>query len=198
MTATMAVRIIITSVRRLGSHGPHPSELERTEVIASPLLGLGTGEQSTVIIEVLDTPFAGAVAVLVNGNLLMKWAAYQNISEGLAGLHPCPIGGFLSGYHFLERSGLVRHCGALSPGRSDDTVPGYRAIAAKPPIGVLFPSPGGAPVMIPARSLHLPRPPLSHRYRRLDVGPGDNEVVLDAAQGEGGHRWPLCCLALMS
>ena len=32
--------------------------------------------------------------------------------------------------------------------------------------------------------------------RRLDVWPGDNKVVLDAAQCEGGHRHPFSRLAL--
>src|SRR6476620_850875 len=70
---------------------------------------------ATIIIEVFNAPFSGAVAVFDDGDILLKRVAHQHVLESLSGSNPLPLGGLLGGYDFLETSRLVRHCCPLSP-----------------------------------------------------------------------------------
>jgi hypothetical protein len=104
--------------RRLRSDGSQPSKLEGIEVITCPPLGLGTGKNrdiaGTIIIEVLNAPFSGAVAVFDDGDILLKRVVHQHVLESLSGSKSLPLGWTLGGYDFPETSRLVRHCCALS------------------------------------------------------------------------------------
>jgi hypothetical protein len=107
-TRTRAIR-----GRLLGSDRSQPPELERVEIVASPLLRLGTGEHSdvaaTIIIEVFNPPIPCGVAVFDDGDLPMKRAAHRNVLEALSVRKPRLIGWVLGSCGFLEGAGLVRH-----------------------------------------------------------------------------------------
>ena len=65
--------------------------------ITSPPLGLGTGKHrdiaGTIIIEVLNAPFSGAVAVFGDGDILSKRVMHQDVLESLRGSKPLLFGG---------------------------------------------------------------------------------------------------------
>jgi hypothetical protein len=61
------------------------SKLEGVEIITCPPLGSGTGKNrhiaGTIIIEVFNAPFSGAVAVFDDGDILLKRVAHQQVLE---------------------------------------------------------------------------------------------------------------------
>jgi hypothetical protein len=87
--------------RLLRSEGSEPSKLESLEVITCSPLGLGTGKNrdiaGAIIIEVLNAPFSGAVAVFDDGDILLIRVARQHVLESLSASKPLPLGGSLSG-----------------------------------------------------------------------------------------------------
>jgi hypothetical protein len=57
---------------------------------------------ASLIIEVLNAPFSGAVAVFDDGDIVLKRVAHQHVLEGLSGSKPLPFVRSLGGYDFLE------------------------------------------------------------------------------------------------
>jgi hypothetical protein len=78
---------------------------------SAPLLGFWAGKHrdvaGAVVIEILNSPVSGAVAVLDYGDLPMKRAAHRHILEAFTVSKPRLLGGLLGGYHFLGLSGMT-------------------------------------------------------------------------------------------